>query len=259
MTECWLIRHGNSASDLEMLSRAVYRHRMLRILTLAIALLVLPAVNATAQDFDKGLAAAQRGDFATALREWTPLAEQGDADAQLNLGLMYKKGAGVTQNYKTALKWYRLAAEQGILEAQTNLGFMYNNGQGVTKDHTVAVKWFRLAAVQGDAVAQFNLGINYFQGRGVSQDRSIAVKWFKLAAEQGDADAQFNLGLMFGEGLGVAQDSIRALMWFTISASSGNETAAKGRDMVVKQATPAQIAKAQDLARECAARNYKGC
>jgi len=98
------------------------------------------------QDFDKGLAAAQRGDFATALREWTPRAEQGDADAQLNLGRMYKKGDGVTQDYRTALKWYRLAAEQGILDAQTNLGAMYDNGQGVTKDYKVAVKWFRLAA-----------------------------------------------------------------------------------------------------------------
>jgi TPR repeat protein len=59
---------------------------------------------------------------------------------------MYKKGDGVTQDYRTTLKWYRLAAEQGILDAQTNLGAMYDNGQGVTKDHKVAVKWFRLAA-----------------------------------------------------------------------------------------------------------------
>ena len=80
-------------------------------------------------DFQKGLAAAQKGDFATALREWTPLAEQGDNRAQYNLGLMYDNGDGVVQNYKTALKWYRLSAEQGNAFAQSNLGLMYQNGK----------------------------------------------------------------------------------------------------------------------------------
>ena len=64
-------------------------------------------------DYQKGLTAAQSGDFATALREWTPLAKQGDAFAQFNLGLMYDNGQGVPQDYKTAVKWYKLAAEQG--------------------------------------------------------------------------------------------------------------------------------------------------
>ena len=91
-------------------------------------------------DFDKGLAAAQKGDFATALREWTPLAEQGNADAQYNLGLMYKKGEGVTQDYKIALKWYKLSAEQGNADAQSNLGVMYERGRGVLQDYKTAVK-----------------------------------------------------------------------------------------------------------------------
>lgn len=98
---------------------------MLRILALAIALLVLPAVSASGQDFDKGLAAAKSGDFATALREWTPLAEQGDASAQYNLALMYRNGRGVIQDDKTGVRWYTLAAEQGLAAAQHNLGFMY--------------------------------------------------------------------------------------------------------------------------------------
>ena len=68
-----------------------------------------------AQDFDKGLAAAEAGDFATALQEWTPLAEAGDAEAQIYLCSMYALGTGVPQDYKEALKWYRLAAEQGDL------------------------------------------------------------------------------------------------------------------------------------------------
>ena len=74
-----------------------------------------------AQDLNKGLKAAQSGDFATALKEWKPLAEQGDAVAQYNLGLMYKNGWGVTQDYAEAVKWYRKAAEQHIM---TSISFV---------------------------------------------------------------------------------------------------------------------------------------
>ena len=75
-----------------------------------------------AADFQAGFAAAQKGDYAAALREWTPLAEQGDAEAQYNLGVMYYKGDGVSQDYQTAAKWFRLAAEQGDAKAQFVLG-----------------------------------------------------------------------------------------------------------------------------------------
>ena len=88
---------------------------MNRLLILPVLLLTLlvgtPAFSA---DFQKGSAAYQSGDYATALREWTPLAKQGDADAQYNLGIMYDKGQGVPQNYKTAVKWWKRAAEQGF-------------------------------------------------------------------------------------------------------------------------------------------------
>lgn len=76
---------------------------------------------AHAADFDKGLSAAKSGDFATALREWTPLAEQGHAKAQFNLGVMYDRGQGVTQDYAEASKWYRKTAEQGDAAAQDKL------------------------------------------------------------------------------------------------------------------------------------------
>ena len=122
---------------------------MLKILTLAIALLVLPAVNATAQDFDKGLAAAQRGDFATALREWTPLAEQGFANAQFNLGLMNANGQGAPQDYKAAVRWYTLAAEQGNSLAYKKLGLMYEMGTGVIQDNVYAHMWWNIAASSG--------------------------------------------------------------------------------------------------------------
>ncbi len=95
---------------------------------------------------DEGVAAYNRGDYAAALREWRPLAEQGNADVQYSLGLMYRNGLGVRQDYAEAARWYRKAAEQGDGHAQFNLGVMYDKGQGVPQDYAQAHMWFNLAA-----------------------------------------------------------------------------------------------------------------
>ena len=76
-------------------------------------------------------------------------AEQGDADAQFNLGLMYDIGKGVPQDYQEAVKWYRMAAEQGYADAQYFLGLSYATGEGVPENDAEAVKWYRKAAEQG--------------------------------------------------------------------------------------------------------------
>ena len=99
---------------------------------------------------DKGLTAYNRGDYATALRVWTPLAKLGNASAQYNLGWMYDRGKGVLQDYKTAVKWYTLAAEQGHANAQNNLGVMYDRGKGVLQDYVRAHMWWNIAASSGD-------------------------------------------------------------------------------------------------------------
>jgi TPR repeat protein len=79
-------------------------------------------------DFAKGVEAYWGKDYPTALKEWQPLAEQGDFSAQYYLGYMYRKGEGVTQDYKTAVKYYTLAAEQEHDAAQSFLGNMYRKG-----------------------------------------------------------------------------------------------------------------------------------
>ncbi len=115
-------------------------------------------------DFDEGVAAYNRGDYATALREFRPLAERGDAKAQYHLGVMYSKGEGVPQDDAKAVKWYRKAAEQGHASAQNNLGVLYFKGKGVPQDDAEAARWYRKAAEQGDAYAQYALGIMYGLG-----------------------------------------------------------------------------------------------
>ncbi len=118
--------------------------------TLFGTILLLALVPAYGQDFQKGLDAYDSGDYATALRGWRPLAEQGHAKAQFNLGVMYDKGTGVAQDDAEAVRLYRLAAEQGYARAQFNLGTMYDNGEGVAQDDAEAHMWFNLAAAQGD-------------------------------------------------------------------------------------------------------------
>ena len=109
------------------------------IITLCLALGSF--VVGCSDDFQRGVEAYNKGDYATALKEWTPLADQGHAKAQYNLGVAYANGEGVLQDYKTAVKWYILSAEQGYAKAQYNLGVMYALGQGVIEDKVYAHMW----------------------------------------------------------------------------------------------------------------------
>jgi len=96
-------------------------------------------------DYQAGTAAYKRSDYVVALHEWRPLAEQGYAKAQNNLGVVYDNGYGVPQDDAQAVDWYRKAAEQGDVRAQFNLGLMYGRGQGVARDYVRAYAWFNTA------------------------------------------------------------------------------------------------------------------
>ena len=78
------------------------------------------------------------------------LAENGNAIAQSNLGVVYEKGKGVEQDFKEAFKWYQKAADQGDAKAQNNLGVMYANGQGVEQNYVTAYAWWNIAATNGN-------------------------------------------------------------------------------------------------------------
>ena len=196
-----------------------------------------------AQDFQKGNDAYVKKDYATALREWRPLAERGDA---------------------RALREIRLLADQGNVSAQASLGDMYYNGWGViTKDNKEGLKWYRLAAEQGDARAQASIGWFYWKGIGFLQDYKEALKWFHLSAEQGNSNSFLRLADMYADGQGVILDNVYAHMWLNIAASSDDASAVAyavwNREIVAGKMTTADISKAQDLARECVKKKYKGC
>ena len=128
-------------------------------LVVVVVALVLSASQSAWGGFQEGYDAYIRGDFTTALKEWRPLAEQGDALAQNNLGLMYDNGWGVPKDSKLVVKWYRKSAEQGHAKAQSNLGWMYGNGEGVPKDYVLSHMWFNLSAANGNKGGQKNRDI----------------------------------------------------------------------------------------------------
>ena len=202
---------------------------MKRILTALVLLTCLfgagDAVWADAEsDADKGWEAHESKDYATALKEWRPLAEQGDAAAQTRLGHMYNYGYGVTEDGAEAVKWYRKAAEQGYAWGQISLGLQYADGDGVTKDYAETVKWFRKAAEQGNADAQSELGFVYARG-----------------------------------GKGVWQDLSAAHMWYNIAAVNGQRHSAEDRDLAADKLTPSELVEARERAKRCMDSEYKDC
>lgn len=184
-------------------------------LSLVTILAALTGAPVSAQNFNDGLTAFQGGDYETAIKNWMPLAEKDDAEAQRNVGIMFQQGLGVPQSDVEAAHWYRRAAENGHARAQQNLGVMFEEGAGVPQDFVEAAKWYRLSAQQGNVVAKLNLGVM------LEQDLP-----------------------------GLPQDLVQTHMWYNIAASQGSVDAAKFRDDVAQNMTRQQIADAQRMAQE---------
>ncbi len=187
----------------------------------AAVLFAAATATALAADFHEGLAAHRRGDYEAALREWRPLAAQGDAESQYRLARMYSRGEGVRDDAEAA-RWYRRAADQGHPQAQNNLGVLYEEGRGVEQDFAAALGWYRKAAAQAVTAAQLNLARMYDLGRGLGQDAAEAAKWYLAAADQGQAKAQYRLGVMHELGTGVPTDSDKAAKWYLRAARQGH-------------------------------------
>ena len=132
---------------------------------------------------------------------------------------------GKTKDYKKAVEYYRQAADQGHAKAQANLGLMLRKGQGVSVNLQESIKYFAKAAAQGNATGQVNLAWMYDTGTGIMQDYKEAVKWYRKAAEQGDDTAQYNLGLCYEQGKGVSKDMGQAKFWYAKAAAQGHRNA----------------------------------
>ena len=168
----------------------------------------------TEEAYQRGYDAYRRRDFATALREWQSLAQQGYPAAQYRLGYMHKWGEGVAQNAAEAVKWYRKAADQGNHPAQNDLGDMYVLGWGVAQG-------YRKPADQGYANRQASTWRVYKPGPKADQDVAEAVKWYRKAADQGNVNGQVSLGSLYEKGRGVTQNYAEAAQWYRKAADQG--------------------------------------
>ena len=99
----------------------------------------------------------------------------------------------------------------------------------------------------------------YDKGKGVPQEYNNAMKFYTRAAEQANTDAQFSFGVMYHRGAGVLQHNLYAHMWLDTSASLRNENTSEINATIAKRMTPTYISKARQLARECVAKDFKGC
>ena len=221
----------------------------------------------------------------------------GNYYAQNNLGLMYKYGLGVLQDNIIAYMWYSIAISNGAYQpyalGQLAAGMSqadvlkakamayecmsssyedcgdahdfyvgtraYNSG-----NFAIAFQKFLPLAIKGISSAQSRLGEMYFFGEGVPQSYTEANRLYQLAANQGDATALYGIGYMYEEGEGVHQDIVMAHMLYNVASALGLEFdgenyAAQDRDRLSKQMSPEDISKAQGMARECMASDYKKC
>ncbi|MGD9737896.1 MAG: tetratricopeptide repeat protein [Bauldia sp.] len=176
----------------------------------AALLLAAPAAFAQDPDFAATTALIAEGRAAEAVPALTQLAEAGNAEAQLRLGMLYIEGNGVERNVEEGVRLVRLAAEAGLAEGQQELGTIYFRGTGVERDPVQAVEWYRLAAAQNYVFAQYSLGQRYAAGEGVPQDFAEALRWFTLAREQGLTAATYQIGILYANGDGVIRDFARA-------------------------------------------------
>ncbi len=178
-----------------------------------IALLLAAFALPARAGLDDGIKAYYRGEFGAALTEIRPLAQAGNARAQLALALMYERGQGVDRDYLEAMHWYLAAAALGQARALNRIGYLFEMGLGVATDHVEAAHWYREAAIRGDAIAQYSLAHLYARGRGVAQSDAEAAMWYARSAEGGYAYAQASLAWALENVICLYRDMTSAKGW----------------------------------------------
>ena len=230
------------------------------VLCIFIVCVTVPGLLASQEDrFSAGLAAKERGHYATALRSWLPMAEAGNAEAQNNVGHMYEEGFGVSQNYSTAMQWYRQAAASELPEAQHNIGLLYNNGYGVEQNPIEAVRWFKLAAAEELKESEYMLGLAYQSGNGAALDYTEARKLFLRAAKKNYAAAQMMYAFMLQAGEGDRSNSFAAYVWGKIAENNGLEDAIDITSIASIQLDDEAITEAEEVISECIKTAFEIC
>ncbi len=165
---------------------------------------------------------AVRSSSVTPLDRLSALANAGNPNAQLLIGLKYYNGDATAVNMPEAAKWIARAADAHGAMAEYWLGVLYEHGEGVNADAAQSLRWYQAAAEQGNRQAMHNLGIAYAQGTGTAKDYAQAARWFTKAAMLGLVNSQFNLAVLYERGEGVPQSLADAYKWYAIAALHGD-------------------------------------
>lgn len=176
-----------------------------------------------------------------ATRELTERAGAGDARAQVELGLAYATGDGVTEDDAEAVKWFRKAADQDDVRGERYLAEMYFRGRGVPADNEEAAKWLRLAAGQDDAESEHNLAVMYLQGLGVTKNGVEAYKWMRKSADHELPDGEVGLGQMFETGDGIRLDEGQAAQWYRKAADQNSRDGENALALLLMNARDASL------------------
>lgn len=184
--------------------------------------------------------------FLEAAKKVKALADQGHAQAQLRLGMLYASGKGVQLNYTQAAHWFQKAAEQNLPEAQSYMGWLHANGYGVEQDDKMAGHYYLKAAEQGLAKDQYTVGTMYRWGRyGVEADVQKMLDWYQSAAQLGYAPAQYTLGKLLSDGDLVPKEEAIAFQWLSLAAVNGSEPAKLALPELMAKMQPEQVAQVQ--------------
>jgi len=165
--------------------------------------------------------AYNRGDFATAFLGLKAEADQGDSDAEVNLGYLYARGQGVVANQIEAFHLYERSAGQGNGEGMNALGYKYQFGTGIAVDMHKAVNWYCLAVLHGNPCAMNNLALLLADGNSVPRDVGEARNLWREAAERGHVNAMWNLGRSLLAGPGAPLDPDQGKRWVLLAAQNG--------------------------------------
>jgi TPR repeat protein len=182
-----------------------------------------PAANA-ATAIARGNDALTRQQFAEALKWYRTAADDGNAAAMCNVGLLYETGKGTAKDPAQAMDWYKRAAEKQYTPAIVNLASMYERQQDFGKAFT----YYKQAAEANNAGAMVRLGHFYEEGKGTDENTNEAVKWYRRAADLNNSEAMTDLGVLYSRGYGVQLDDAEALKWFQKAAALKNPAAMNG-------------------------------
>jgi TPR repeat protein len=206
----------------------------------------IPGNNRIAVGAARAAAArAPQPDVQTRLRR---LAEAGDPEADLLMGLEYLDRRGAATNDQAAFEWFSRAAARNQPLAQYDLGLMYESGRGVKADAAQAFHWFESAALKGNRRAMHSLATAYAEGWGTAKNLTEAARWFAHAAQLGSMNDQFNLGVLYERGMGVPESLPDAYKWYAIAAAQGDQESQARVAALGPTFTPDDLAAARSAA-----------